>query len=709
LSRYNPHHPNAEVVLSSARRWLDRCLIDDGSIFTDEAVWTAKHVQEVVEYFVRRPDEGEGVFLEKLRTQMEPGSAGAKRLMAELLWALSLFPSNVKPKSKRNLVRSAWSWSGSELHEDAEALSDEVLNGLGSGGPGYNNHRWRELRFLINLTEAAKALPRTERAAIFNDPWSFNDWVDARLDDGKRQLKLVLPHLIHPAEFERIASIGAVRKILKSFMGIDTRRFNVMSKHERDQSLLELRRRLEAEAGEEIDFYLEPLKSRWADETVPGIEVTETSMMGQVGEKQPLNQILFGPPGTGKTYTTIDRALSIIDPEFFSDNAGDRASLKTRFDQRVTEGVIAVVTFHQSLSYEDFVEGLKAEVDDEGRLRYVVEDGILKRLCMPAGQGADFAAGSLFSREYRVLRSTPEILWLRKPNGSELPLPWVILNELAALVKNQKVSLDDIRAGTVFERVPTVRLEKYIVNGYKNILPEIVQSILNSAAAKAEYQGTPRVLIIDEINRGNVSRIFGELITLIEPDKRLGEREQLTVTLPYSKQTFGLPKTLHLIGTMNTADRSLSAMDIALRRRFNFEEIEPNPALLDFEIEGLEMGSLLAALNARIEMLLDREHRIGHAYFTGLEGASSLSSLAKVFRHRVIPLLQEYFFDDWSRIALVLNDRSKEPADRIIIERDRNAQELFSGAEVDIPVRPGWVVNWSALDRAGAYQGILLK
>lgn len=112
MSRYNPHHANAEAVFEAARRWLERCLIEDGSIFSNEAIWTADHVREVVEYFVRRPDEGEGVFIEKLKTQMEPSSSSAKRLMAELLWALSLFPSNVKPKSKRNLVRSVWRWSG---------------------------------------------------------------------------------------------------------------------------------------------------------------------------------------------------------------------------------------------------------------------------------------------------------------------------------------------------------------------------------------------------------------------------------------------------------------------------------------------------------------------------------------------------------------------------------------------------------------------
>ena len=708
MSRYNPDHPHAHRIFDAVQRWADRCLVKDNSVFSDEAIWTAAHVRELIEFFVQRPDEGEGVFTEKLQTQVEPASPQAKRLMAELLWVLSLFPSNIYPPAKRRLITTAWGWSGSELSKKVEPLSDEVLLGLGHAGPGYSNHRWRELRFLILMTEEIKVMPSTERTALLNDPWRFNDWLDALPDDGNRQLKLLLPHLLHPEQFERIASRGALRKILATFGGVDTRRFNSMAKRERDEALLDIRGRLAAEIGSEVDFYRPPLKGRWQDETVPETEVAEPQAQARAGETPPLNQILYGPPGTGKTYATIDRALAIVDPEFFADNADDRASLKARFDERVGEGVIAVVTFHQSLSYEDFVEGLKAEVDDQGRLCYVVADGILKRLCIPAGAGAGFAPGRVFSKDYRVLRSTSEILWLRKPNGSELPLPWALLHELASLVRGGKVTLDDLRAAALFEKVPTARLEKFIVNGYKNILPEIVQTVLE-AETNGSVSNTPKVLIIDEINRGNVSRIFGELITLIEPDKRLGEREQLTVTLPYSKQTFGLPNTLHLIGTMNTADRSLAAMDIALRRRFEFEEIEPNPALLDFEIEGVEISSLLAALNARIELLLDREHRVGHAYFTALERETSLSALAKVFRRRIIPLLQEYFFDDWSRIALVLNDRAKEAADRIVVERDRSAQDLFSGAEIDVPVRPAWAVNWSALERPGAYQGILLK
>nr|WP_246336011.1 AAA family ATPase [Azomonas macrocytogenes] len=317
-----------------------------------------------------------------------------------------------------------------------------------------------------------------------------------------------------------------------------------------------------------------------------------------------LNQILFGPPGSGKTHAAIDAALEILAPESLQ---LERAQRKARFDALVANGQARFVTFHQSFSYEDFVEGLRAVTTADRQLEYRIEPGIFKRLCDAA-------------------RGAPE----------------------------------------------------------------------------------PYVLVIDEINRGNVSRIFGELITLIEPSKRAGTAEALSVALPYSKDSFSVPANVHLVGTMNTADRSLAGLDIALRRRFVFREMPPRPELLDtVDVDGVNIGQLLRVLNLRIERLLDRDHCLGHAYFMPLAQERTLARLELIFRNQVLPLLQEYFFEDWQRIHWVLNDQRKALENRFIYQRNQDLLALFgedvSLSEHDLP----WSLNEAAFRRIEAYRGIV--
>lgn len=221
---------------------------------------------------------------------------------------------------------------------------------------------------------------------------------------------------------------------------------------------------------------------------------------------------------------------------------------------------------------------------------------------------------------------------------------------------------------------------------------------------EAQHSDLPYVLIIDEINRGNIARIFGELITLIEPSKRQGMDEALSVRLPYSKQVFAVPANLHLIGTMNTADRSLAAMDVALRRRFRFIEMPPQPQLLDAVIDNVPLGELLGTINDRIEVLLGRDHLIGHAY---LMGVTDLPSLADAFRLRILPLLQEYFFEDWQRIAWVLNDGVKPEGERFLRQRDLQLGRLFAPDVQLAPDSARWYIHEAAFEQAASYRGIL--
>jgi len=269
-----------------------------------------------------------------------------------------------------------------------------------------------------------------------------------------------------------------------------------------------------------------------------------------------MNSILYGPPGTGKTYITARKAVTIIDGKSDNDRSKCMARyrellIKTNRESEITEGRIAFITFHQSYSYEDFVEGIRP-VTKDGVVKYEIRKGIFRQMCDRADKDPD--------------------------------------------------------------------------NNY--------------------------VLIIDEINRANISKVFGELITLLEPDKRLGAENEIQVVLPYSGDTFGVPKNLYLIGTMNTADRSIALLDTALRRRFEFVEMMPEPELLG-SVEDINLADMLTRLNQRIEYLYDRDHTIGHAFFMTVK---TLADLETVFRRRVIPLLQEYFYEDWQKIARVLND-----------------------------------------------------
>lgn len=366
-----------------------------------------------------------------------------------------------------------------------------------------------------------------------------------------------------------------------------------------------------------------------------------------------LNQILFGPPGTGKTYHTVDEALRIVGV-----NTEDltRTKIKEAFDSKVREGQIVFTTFHQSMCYEDFIEGIKPiePEKDGGQVIYRVEPGIFKKLCQNAATPNFRSFEDTYQALLKELTSKDEIIELTTPTGKKF-----------GVSANSKgnLSLHTGKEKTVQGTLTKENLQKQISGEDKFIGWEgYFKGVLNLLRTKygfkpeAESESKNYVLIIDEINRGNVSQIFGELITLIEEDKRLGRDEALEVTLPYSKEKFGVPVNLYLIGTMNTADRSVESLDTALRRRFSFTEMPPKYDLkeLDYKVIDTTGNKILEKINRRIEKLLDRDHLIGHSYFMKKEGMDPLEQLRESFYRSIIPLLQEYFFGDYAKIGAVL-------------------------------------------------------
>ena len=395
--------------------------------------------------------------------------------------------------------------------------------------------------------------------------------------------------------------------------------------------------------------------------------------------QQMLNRILFGAAGTGKTYHTINHALSIIEHKSLELlEQEDRTALKLRFDQYKEQGQIKFVTFHQSFSYEDFVEGIRAETDEHGSLTYNVKSGVFKEICEDAELENEVKSSeTLIPTEASINQVIESLIQKAK------------LEEQTFYTKrNVEFKVTSNASGTLFAQtskdtsisLSLRHIKNYLKFQSKNIVDNRAYewAIANSLSSEIQFEDIekqikPYVLIVDEINRGNISRIFGELITLIEDSKRQGAEEELSVTLPYSKEEFSVPNNIYIIGTMNSSDRSLTGLDIALRRRFTFIEMPPKPELLnDIEVEGLNIAELVKVINQRIEVLLDRDHCIGHANFMSLKKQPTIEHLAAIFKQKIIPQLQEYFFDDWAKINLVFFNNGM-----VVEDKDINISGLF--------------------------------
>ncbi|EJG2396600.1 AAA family ATPase, partial [Campylobacter jejuni] len=371
-------------------------------------------------------------------------------------------------------------------------------------------------------------------------------------------------------------------------------------------------------------------------------------------KNMPLNQILYGSPGTGKTYHTIDKALEIL-----GENLESRDEKKAKFDEYVKNGQIVFTTFHQSYGYEEFVEGIKPHIDSEENskeIKYEIKDGIFKELCEKALENRDSIKNFNFyidklKEKVKIDDNNPEKYFelpntkysIQYRNGKTFRIKF---DDMSKNHKDYPVSIDNIEKLYKTSNIDEIYNSAYV----RAILNYLKLQGLEDYKEKDEKVNLPYIIIIDEINRGNVSKIFGELITLIEASKRIGEKEELKVTLPYSGKEFGVPKNVYIIGTMNTADRSITSLDTALRRRFEFIEMMPDVSKLSMDCEGINLQELLKAINTRIEYLLDREKTIGHAFFISVE---NLEDLKKVFKNKIIPLLQEYFYNDYALIDAV--------------------------------------------------------
>ena len=562
--RHFPDFEHVDQVLEAAKAWQKKCFRADGSIFSEEALWTRDNIENLQGRIEIAPYDGRTEnFYNTLERQLRNASTEEIQLAAEVLWFVYLVPIWKTTESRRARIKQVWELSGRDLPEDNIYLRDSVLKGIVNAGTAYLVNFHLKLKFLLKVAAQWKALSDFDRKSLTgNAHWNFAEWLVNKVGmENQHQFAHAILWFMFPERFERIISAGDLKDIVSTFENRLPQSKKPFSKDlltsDFYEAIYHIRKSLEKEYGDTpLDFYFPPLLEQWwyeePDTEAPG----ERSVQARPSSSS-LNTILYGPPGTGKTYATVRRCVEIC---YGKAPESDEETRKL-YDKLVEEEQVEFITFHQSYGYEEFVEGLRPETekpDSNGQaspgFHLVARDGVLKRMAFRAQQS----------------------------------------------------------------------------NSLK-----------------------PHVLVIDEINRANVSKVLGELVTLLEEDKRAGADNEIAVQLPHSAEHFSLPPNLYILGTMNTADRSIALLDTALRRRFEFVELAPDPEKLQTakEATGIDLPALLRALNERLEWLIDRDHKIGHAW---LMNTRTREDVDQVMRRKIIPFIAEYFYDDWTKVRAAL-------------------------------------------------------
>ena len=705
-----PDHDHIDAVLAAAEAWRDRCFLADGSLFGEEKLWTLDNVQKFKYHFLDNPvGTRKGGFFNRLEEQLNVAPYEVRRLAAEALWFVYLFPhrKSRKPETKHDDIKRVWEWSESSL-PDSNYLNERALMGVAETGPAYTTRPDRELGFLLQILERWRSESELRQSELMAEgtPWKFVAWLDEIDNSERRQIRHAILYFLFPDYLERSVSFNHKRRIVKALKDRLPKELNdIVAKDEhsyldRDRALYELRKSLEGEYGEKIDFYHSPLAELWgwppqeSERSHPDNELVSELVQVIENIRRYQTELDKGPGSARKLHIGLMKKTShwyAVEPDadgrwlfapskfigYVDNNAEDYIQSTGRHgwdtedrlrrwfdvappevDAELRPALLGFLEKHnrsprKGAKIHVLKETYANAVPVDGEERWDRNSGEPKRrpqtlntiLYGPPGTG----------KTYATAQRCVEICDREDRSGKG------VRERYEELVKERRVEFVTFHQSYGYEEfVEGLRPETGEGVGFRLVTKDGVLKRIAERARSSEA-GLPHVLVIDEINRANVSKVLGELVTLLEEDKREGRPNKVTVTLPYSGDSFTLPANLHILGTMNTADRSIALLDTALRRRFEFEELPPDPDLLkEVKVDGIDdLPAVLRNINERLEYLIDRDHLIGHAWFMeavnrGGDDKEKREAVDRAMRHRIIPLIVEYFHDDWNKVRAVL-------------------------------------------------------
>ena len=729
----------AERILKAAEVWKERCLLGQGSLFTDRKLWTRERFEELKKLFVDHPLTDKRPFIEKLEEQLGPGTPDAKRLWAEMTWVANLIDSVKKTETKLADFRLVWRWSKDEL-PDSDLLESRLLaSGVKVPGTAWNTLAWKEYRFFVIAMLDWAGKVEDERRGLLEEPWEFAAWLAGTRYAKGRMLPHALLYLLFPDHFDPILSNDGRRKIVGWMRDPEDPDPGGDLVH-LSQAILKIRRRLEKMApGQEIDFYHPPHLEFWDRKKAKewfseefgeinawcmNMNVDGEKMWPGVAHDGVASIGWDGSIGDLSRFKSKDEVKQHLIDQGYGKNPNNRALSLWQFGHEMEPGDLIMATRKAGWWIGwGRVRGDYRYDPDGGEFRTHTR----KIDWQACGDDLPIMGGyvapkrlTLWPQDRWGPRTARQALWLMRDCPSpddhaytidhatkDLFLPPEDFERFLTLLKTRKNFILQGPPGTgkTFiakrlawcligrrdsEAVEMVQFHQSyayedFVQGYRPTESggfERKDGVFHRFCERARANpDTPHVFIIDEINRGNLSRIFGELLMLLEADKRSAEYAVALTYADPSDERFHIPENVHILGMMNTADRSLALVDYALRRRFAFATLEPAYAT---DYGGPAMGDHLKSLEPKpvppdlVDQIIQRMSRlnntiaddselglgfrIGHSYFVpGKDDMPDDAWYHRVVDTQIAPLLEEYWFDSVEKVKAEV-DRLKKGA-----------------------------------------------